>query len=141
MGPPTSVQSGSGTIFRDLFVSSPDAVIVAAEDGRILEVNPRVQQLFGYSREELLGQPVENLVPARFRHGHAAHRHNYQAAPRTRQMGVGPELYAVRRDGSEFPVEIMLSPVPSSAGNLVLAVIRDITLRREAEEGLQEKEE
>lgn len=137
----TSVHFGTAAVFQDLFVSSPDAVIVAAADGRILEANPRVEQLFGYSREELIGQPVESLVPERFRPGHPALRQNYQAAPKVRQMGVGPELYGRRRDGSEFPVEIMLSPVTSSEAGLVLAVVRDITERRRAEEARQQSEQ
>src|SRR5579859_8134416 len=141
MGNAASVPFGSPAVFHDLFISSPDAVIVTDKDGSILEANPRAEELFGYSRPELLGLSIDNLVPDRFRSHHAAHRGGYHAAPRTRQMGVGPDLCARRRDGSEFPVEIMLSPVVSGESRFVLAVVRDITERKRAADELREKEQ
>ena len=98
-------------LFEKLFDLSPDAVIVSDPEGRIAEASVQAERLFGYARAELLGKPVEILVPKRFRHSHPTHRSNYGAHPRVRPMGDGLELYGCRKDGTEFPVEIMLSPV------------------------------
>ncbi len=114
-------------IFERLFVSSPDAILVADAGGRIIQANPHVEHLFGYSSSELLGNLVEILIPERFRHGHPSHRGHFNEEPRIRPMGAGLELYGRRKDGTEFPVDIMLSPVDTPDGRVVLAVIRDIT--------------
>jgi formate hydrogenlyase transcriptional activator len=126
--------------FRSLFEFSPDAIIVTAQDGSIAETNGQVEKFFGYSRGELVGQPVEMLVPERFRHAHPGHRKEYSAQARTRPMGIGLELYGRRKDGTEFPVDIMLSPVNTDGDKLVLSVIRDLSEKKRAEEELARKE-
>ena len=126
--------------FRSLFEFSPDAIIVSDQDGKIAEINGQVEKFFGYNRGELLGQSVETLVPERFRRGHPSHRKDYGAEPRTRPMGIGLELYGRRKDGTEFPVDIMLSPVRTDGGKLVLSVIRDLSEKKKAEEELARKE-
>jgi formate hydrogenlyase transcriptional activator len=125
---------------RALFEFSPDAIVVTCE-GKIGDVNARVEQVFGYKRSELLGQPIEILIPERFRSTHPKHRSEYAAHPRVRTMGVGLELYARRKDGSEFPVDIMLGPIDASEGQIVLSVIRDLTEKKEAEEALRLSEQ
>jgi PAS domain S-box-containing protein len=119
----------------------PAAIIVTDSSGRILLANRQTEVLFGYSREELAGQRIELLVPERFRSGHVQHRQGYNAAPRTRLMGLGLDLSARRKDGSEFPVEISLSTAPSEAGMLVVSMIHDISARKTAEEELRLSEE
>ncbi len=129
------------TLFEKLFESSPDAILVSDPDGRITEANAQVEELFGYSRAELLGQRVEVLIPERFRHAHLGHRKDYGAQPRMRPMGAGLELFGRRKDGSEFPVDIMLSPVEMPGGRVVLSVIRDISEKKRAEEALRQSEQ
>jgi PAS domain S-box-containing protein len=126
--------------FRALFEFSPDAIIASDREGRITEVNARVESMFGYQRGELLGQPIDSLVPERFRHTHPARRKEYASAARVRPMGAGLELYGRRKDGSEFPADIMLGPVETTEGRIVLSVIRDLTEKREAEEALRRSE-
>ena len=126
--------------FRSLFEFSPDAIIVTDEKGRIAEVNGQVSQFFGYERSELTGQPVEILIPERFRKAHPAHRAHYSAEPHTRPMGAGLELYGRRKDGTEFPADVMLSPVDTGSGKVVLAVVRDLSEKVRAEEELQRKD-
>ncbi len=123
----------SRVIFENLFESSPDTIVLTGHDGKIVRVNAQVQQMFGYSRDELLGQPVEVLVPERFRAVHAAHREGYWAKPHVRPMGAGPKIYGRRKDGSEFPVDIMLSPIVTGDGVFVLGVVREIAERKRTE--------
>jgi formate hydrogenlyase transcriptional activator len=128
-------------MFEKLFEFSPDAIMVADRQGCIVQVNAQLERLFNYPRQELCGQPVEILLPERFRHAHQKHRTLYNAEPRSRPMGTGLELFGRRKDGSEFPVDIMLSPVEGDAGPMVLAVIRDVTERKRMEEELRQSEE
>lgn len=130
----------SQTKFQGLFDSSPDAIIVADREGQIVQVNAQTEALFGYQADELLGQPLEILLPSRFQEHHSQYRAGYMTAPRQRLMGMGLELYGRRKDGSEFPVDINLGTLATEAGLVVLGTVRDITERRQAEEALQEKE-
>ncbi|MDZ4339326.1 MAG: ATP-binding protein [candidate division NC10 bacterium] len=120
--------------FRGLVESAVDAIVGIDGEGRIILVNAQAEGLFGYSREEILGQSIEMLIPQRFREAHAAHRAGFVSAPRHRPMGPDLDLHGRRKDGSEFPVDISLSPVETEEGLLVTAIIRDITERRRAEE-------
>src|SRR6266513_103758 len=131
----------SPMLFEELLESSPDAIVVTDLGGRITAANAQIEKLFGFHRSELLGQPVEMLIPERFRSGHPAHRKTFHTEPRMRPMGVGVELYARRKDGSEFPVDIMLSPVETTEGRAVLSVIHDISEKKRAEETLRKSEE
>jgi formate hydrogenlyase transcriptional activator len=120
-----------------LFEFSPDAILVCDGNGVMRAANPRAEELFGYASEELIGQPVEMLVPARFRSGHPRHRENYSAHPRTRQMGAALNLYGLRKDGTEIPVDIMLKPIETADGPAVVTFIRDATEQRAAQEALR----
>lgn len=128
----TSTQDGS--IGRHLFDLLPDAVLTVDRSGRIGDINSQAAAMFGYAGEEVRGQPVEMLIPARFRARHLAHRAHYREAPRRRPMGAGLDLYGRRKDGSEFPVDIMLSPLAEAAGRLTVAVVRDVSERRRLQE-------
>jgi protein-histidine pros-kinase len=124
--------------FGDLLESTPDAILMANTTGRIVLANGQAARLFGYDAGELLGLTIERLLPERFRPGHAKHRSGYFQQPRTRSMGVGLELYGLRKDGTEFAVEISLSPLKTAEGMLVMSAIRDIGERKRIERALQE---
>jgi len=125
-------------LYERLFTCSPDAIIVVDREGRILEANPQVEALFGYSCGELLGGSVEILIPERLRTAHVEHRKDYSRQPHMRPMGSALQLYGSRKNGSEFPVDIVLSPLETEDGLLVLAVIRDITERKRLEQEMRE---
>ncbi|GIK96613.1 MAG: hypothetical protein BroJett029_08220 [Alphaproteobacteria bacterium] len=124
--------------FRSLFESAPDAVVITDAGGRIVLANAQTERLFGYGRQELQDQPIEMLVPERFRREHVRHRASYVAEPRARPMGIGLELYGRRRDGSEMPVAVSLSPTETAEGVLVFCDIRDVTEQRAAEQQIQD---
>ena len=123
--------------FETLLEAAPDAMVVVDAEGAIRVINAQTEKIFGYARAELIGQPVEILLPNRYRSAHATHREGYAQAPHSRAMGAGLELYGVRKDGTEFPVEISLSPLQTEEGLLVSSTIRDVSLRREATEKIQ----
>ena len=123
--------------FRQLLEAAPDAIVIVGPQGDILLVNRMSEVLFGYSRDDLIGQAVEILLPARFREGHHKHRDSYIDNAHTRPMGTGLELYACRKDGTEFPVEISLSPLQTPSGMLVTSVVRDITERKQVQKALE----
>ena len=131
----------SQEMFFRLFEFAPDAIVVVDQQGIIRRANAKTEQMFGYRREELVGQPVEVLIPDRFTERHVGYRSKYLHEPRTRPMGAGLELFGRRKDGSEFPVDIMLSPVEAERGRLVLGVVRDITERKQAEAQARERRE
>ncbi|HTQ03056.1 MAG TPA: PAS domain S-box protein [Polyangiaceae bacterium] len=123
-------------IFRGLLEAAPDAMVIVNDAGRILLSNARTAELFGYATRELVGEPVERLVPERHRGPHLAHRERYFASRAVRPMGAGLDLHARRKDGSEFPVEISLSPLETREGTLISASIRDVTERKQTERAL-----
>ncbi len=128
-------------VFEQLFEFSPDAILVADQQGRIVRINAQVEKLFGYPRDELISRSVEILMPDRFHEAHIVHRQHYNQEMRMWPMGAGLDLVGKRKDGTEFPVDIMLSPVEAPEGVTVIAVIRDISARKQAEEQLRESEE
>jgi len=128
----------SEQLFRGLLDAAPDAMVIVDTSGLIQIVNVQAERLFGYSRTELHHQPVDLLVPERFRSVHVRHRAGYLSKPMTRPMGASKELYGRRKDGTEVPIDISLSPMQSDAGLLVMAAIRDLSERREAQKKLDE---
>jgi len=128
----------SEQLFRGLLDAAPDSMVIVDTSGLIQMVNVQTERLFGYTRLELHNQPVDVLIPERFRAAHIRHRVSYLSRPAARQMGAELELYGRRKDGTEFPVDISLSPMNSDSGLLVMAAIRDLTERREAQKRLDE---
>ena len=130
--------------FRGLLEAAPDAMTAINRQGQIVFANAQIEQIFGYRQAEIIDQPVEILLPERFRSQHLKHRVNYLVKPSVRPMGAGFELFGRRKDGSEFPVEISLSPLDTKEGLLIISAIRDITDRKQAEDkikaSLKEKE-
>jgi PAS domain S-box-containing protein len=127
--------------FRAAVESSPNGMLMTDKDGRIIMVNLEAERLFGYRREEMLNQPIEMLVPARFRDHHPGNRSEFHRDPRTRVMGAGRDLYGLRKDGTEIPVEIGLTPIQTDEGVVVLSSVVDISPRKNAERALHESEE
>ena len=125
---------------ENLFDISPDAILVTDSTGTIRAANPRASELFGHSHAELIGKSIDELVPQRFRLHHPAHRENYHAHPRARQMGAALNLFGLRKDGTEFPVDIMLKPLQTSEGTAVLSIIRDVTEQRATEQIARQKD-
>lgn len=134
--PGSATRAWSDEEFRQVLESAPDAMVIVGNDGRIVLVNAQTEEIFGYDRQSLLGQPVEVLMPERFRDRHRGHVLDYFTNARVRPMGACMGLYALRKDGSEFSVEISLSPVQTPQGMLVSAAIRDVSERKQAEEKL-----
>jgi len=126
----------SGRLATNLLNAAPDATVIVDSRGVIVFANAQVQNVFGYEPSELIEQPVETLLPPRFQSGHIRHRSGFFDNPQARPMGVGLELYGLRKDGREFPVEISLSPLETSSGLLVSSAIRDITDRKATESAL-----
>ena len=125
-------------LFGALLEAMPDAMAVVDQTSTIVLVNAQTERLFGYKRDELLGESVDILVPERFRHAHRGHRAGYFHAPSLRPMGSGMDLHATRRDGQEFPVEISLSPIATNTGTLVICAIRDVTVQRAAQRAAEQ---
>jgi PAS domain S-box-containing protein len=133
----TTERRRAAETFERVVESAPSAIVAVDQQGKIVLVNSQVARIFGYQAKELVGQSVELLVPERFRRGHPDYRTRFSVKPQTRPMGAGRDLYAVRKDGSEFPVTIGLNPIETEQGMLVLSAIVDITERKRAEEEIQ----
>jgi PAS domain S-box-containing protein len=129
------------SMFEGLFEFAPDAIIVIDGNGSIVRVNQQAERLFGYARNELLGVDHDVIVPDRFREKHLEDRRGYMSGPHIRQMGTGLELYGKRKDGSEFPVDIALGPLQAQEETVTVAVVRDFTERKRAEQALRDSEE
>jgi PAS domain S-box-containing protein len=127
----------SEEMLRGLFEFAPDTVVVIDDQGKIVRVNAQIEKMFGYTGKDVMGMSIDALLPERFRGRHAEHRAHYMSEPHTRPMGAGVKLYGKRKDESEFPVDIMLSPMQGQSSGMVIAVVRDITRRSQAEESLQ----
>ncbi len=140
MGPssPFQPQLGGRELVLALLEAAPDAIVVVDRGGRMIVVNRQTERLFGFARDEILGHRLEMLLPERLGQIHERHRADYYAEPRTRPMGSGLELIARRKDGSEFPVEVSLSPVPTDQGLWVISTVRDISDRKHAEREIQQ---
>ena len=130
--------AGAEAFFEKVFASLPDAIVVVDSEGRILEANPQTESLFGYGSSELLGRPVEMLIPKRIRSGPAIHRDEYPDRRSLHVMDSGRDLYGRRKDGTEFPVDLMLSPLKTDRGRDILGVIRDVTEQKRLEGELRQ---
>lgn len=128
-------------VLRNLFSLSADAILASDADGILQESNPRATQLFGYERAEMIGQSIDMLLPERLRGRHPRHRENFNAHPRARQMGVTMEPFGLRKDGTEFPVDIMLRPMQTESGLVVLSFVRDMTEQRAAQDAVRMKDQ
>jgi diguanylate cyclase (GGDEF)-like protein/PAS domain S-box-containing protein len=124
-------------LYEIVFLCSPDAIALVDSAGKILSANPQLLRLFGYSRQELQDKPVELLIPERFRAAHARHLKTYALEPNTRPMGAGLELYALKKDGSEFSADVMLSPVETDRARFVVCVIRDVSVQKHIEDEMR----
>jgi len=138
MGRPDPTDSAA--LFEALFDFAPDAIVLCDPTGVILRVNRQAGRLFGYALEELVGKPVEILVPDRQRDAHRRHRMDFSAQPRTRAMGIGLELAGRHKDGRDIPIEVALAPIAGAGGEVTLAIVRDVTQRREAEHAVRESQ-
>ena len=134
----TEARHSTDSKFAQLLEFVPDAIVGIDGDGRIVLLNAQAEALFGYGRTELLGRPLENLVPERYRGAHAGHRGQHMKHPRPRPMGTGLEFWGLRRDGSEFPVDISLSSIEIDEEMLVTAAIRDASERKQMEERMRQ---
>jgi PAS domain S-box-containing protein len=119
----------------------PAAIVIADAEGRIVLVNGKTEAMFGYQRDELIGQTIETVIPERYRDRHVHHRHDYNTAPHTRLMGLGLDLVGRRKSGDEFPIEVSLSPAQTDTGRLIVSMVHDITARKHAEEERKQSEE
>jgi len=137
VGAATMERNRAAEKFERVVQSAPNAIVAVDQQGKIVLVNSQAEKIFGYQATELVGRSIEVLVPERFRAGHLGYRSGFFAKPQTRAMGVGRDLFAVRKDGSEFPVEIGLNPIDTEQGMLILSAIVDITERKKAEEEIQ----
>ena len=127
--------------FRQVIERAPNGMVMVDQEGKIALVNAQIEKSFGYSRDELLGQPIEMLVPQRFHAHHSSYRNGFMADPTARPMGSGRDLFGLRKDGTEFPVEIGLNPLDTEQGKMVLGTIVDITERKRAEEKLRKNQD
>ena len=127
----------SNDFFHSAFEAAPSAMVIVDKKGNIIVVNSQTEKLFGYGREELIGRSVEILVPQRYRDKHPIYREDFYSNPQTRPMGMGRDLYGLRKNGSEFLIEIGLNPIQTEKGMMVLSAIVDITERKRAEEALE----
>src|SRR5437016_5869409 len=128
-----NIPVSSDLVFRTLVESAPDGIVIVNHEGRIVLINLQTEKMFGYTRQQLLNQPIEILIPERLRGKHRGHRAGFMGHPGLRPMGAGLDLFGLRQDGTEFPIEISLSPIETETGLLVSSAIRDITDRKRVE--------
>ncbi len=139
--PPSPDSIAQVLLSSELLETLPDAIVAVDHEGKILQINSQTQELFGYDRDELIGQKIEILIPENDRHQHQQHRQNFAKKPKARRMGTELDLYGRRRNGSEFPVEVSLSPVSTDSGMVVLSAIRDMSDRKRIAEELRRANE